>query len=98
MSQQATQGVRADAPARIIMHLDMDAFFVNVELLTQPQLRGRPLIVARNSPRSVVLSASYEARRYGVRSAMPLARARQLCQLPCYWSRPPTTAATRPRS
>ncbi|WP_237223026.1 DNA polymerase IV [Rothia nasimurium] len=79
MDQQATQGVRADAPARIIMHLDMDAFFVNVELLAQPQLRGRPLIVARNSPRSVVLSASYEARRYGVRSAMPLARARQLC-------------------
>ena len=79
MGQQATQGVRAGAPTRIIMHLDMDAFFVNVELLTQPQLRGRPLIVARNSPRSVVLSASYEARRYGVRSAMPLARARQLC-------------------
>lgn len=63
----------------IIMHLDMDAFFVNVELLTRPELRGKKIIVARDSPRSVVLSASYEARRYGVGSAMPLARARQLC-------------------
>ncbi|MDO4820484.1 MAG: DNA polymerase IV [Rothia sp. (in: high G+C Gram-positive bacteria)] len=79
MGQLSTWSGRTDAPARIIMHLDMDAFFVNVELLAQPHLRGRPLIVARNSPRSVVLSASYEARRYGVRSAMPLARARQLC-------------------
>lgn len=64
---------------RIIMHLDMDAFFVNVELLTQPHLRGQKIIVARQAPRSVVLSASYEARRYGVRSAMPLARALHLC-------------------
>lgn len=79
MGQLSTRSGRTDTPARIIMHLDMDAFFVNVELLAQPALRGRPLIVARNSPRSVVLSASYEARRYGVRSAMPLARARQLC-------------------
>lgn len=61
------------------MHLDMDAFFVNVELLDRPELRGQKIIVARNTPRSVVLSASYEARRYGVGSAMPLARARQLC-------------------
>ncbi|MDO4898459.1 MAG: DNA polymerase IV [Rothia sp. (in: high G+C Gram-positive bacteria)] len=63
----------------IIMHLDMDAFFVNVELLARPQLRGQKIIVAREAPRSVVLSASYEARRYGVGSAMPLARAKQLC-------------------
>ncbi|WP_421084562.1 DNA polymerase IV [Rothia nasimurium] len=67
------------ARGRIIMHLDMDAFFVNVELLSQPQLRGQKIIVARNSPRSVVLSASYEARQYGVRSAMPLTRAQQIC-------------------
>lgn len=63
----------------IIMHLDMDAFFVNVELLKRPELRGQKIIVARDSPRSVVLSASYEARRYGVGSAMPLARAKQMC-------------------
>ncbi|MDY6051179.1 MAG: DNA polymerase IV [Rothia sp. (in: high G+C Gram-positive bacteria)] len=79
MREQSIKNSRTPAPNRIIMHLDMDAFFVNVELLSQPALRGRPLIVARNSPRSVVLSASYEARRYGVRSAMPLAKARQLC-------------------
>ena len=63
----------------IIMHLDMDAFFVNVELLSRPELRGQKIIVARDSPRSVVLSASYEARRYGVGSAMPLVRAKQMC-------------------
>lgn len=65
--------------ARVIMHLDMDAFFVNVELLARPDLRGLPLIVAPSSARSVVTSASYEARAYGVRSAMPLTQARRLC-------------------
>ncbi len=59
----------------VIMHVDMDAFFVNVELLSKPWLRGKKVIVARNSPRSVVLSASYRARADGVRSAMPLAKA-----------------------
>ncbi len=64
---------------RVIMHLDMDAFFVSVELLARPELKGQRVIVARESSRSVVLSASYEARAFGVRSAMPLERARQLC-------------------
>ena len=64
---------------RVIMHLDMDAFFVNVELLQRPELRGKQIIVARESERSVVLSASYEARVYGVRSAMPLVQAKRAC-------------------
>ena len=63
---------------RGIMHLDMDAFFVNVELLENPALRGEPIIVAPLGPRSVVCSASYEARAHGVRSGMPLSRARNL--------------------
>ena len=63
---------------RVIMHLDMDAFFVNVELLENPALRGEPIIVAALGPRSVVCSASYEARAHGVRSGMPLSRARNL--------------------
>ena len=63
---------------RVIMHLDMDAFFVNVELLENPALRGEPIIVAPLSPRSVVCSASYEARAHGVHSGMPLSRARNL--------------------
>lgn len=58
--------------ARVIMHLDMDAFFVNVELLENPSLRGKPIIVAPTGPRSVVCSASYEARAHGVHSGMPL--------------------------
>lgn len=65
--------------AKVIMHLDMDAFFVNVELLQKPELRGQKIIVARESERSVVLSASYEARQLGVGSAMPLAVAKRKC-------------------
>ncbi len=57
----------------------MDAFFVSVELLEQPELRGKPSAVAHDTTRSVVSSASYEARQFGVRSAMPVARAKQLC-------------------
>ncbi|MFD5599833.1 DNA polymerase IV [Leucobacter sp. NPDC058333] len=70
-----------EAPRKIasVLHVDMDSFFVSVELLDRPELRGLPVAAAHDTSRSVVSSASYEARRFGVRSAMPVARAKQLC-------------------
>jgi DNA polymerase IV len=65
--------------ARIIAHADMDAFYAAIEQLDRAELRGKPILVAYPGRRSVVTTASYEARPFGVGSAMPLARARQLC-------------------
>jgi DNA polymerase-4 len=76
MVQPAAQDPSWDA---VILHVDMDAFFLSVELLEHPELKGVPALVANRGGRSVVLSASYEARRSGIRSAMPLAHALALC-------------------
>ncbi|MFC6174831.1 DNA polymerase IV [Subtercola frigoramans] len=62
-----------------MLHIDMDAFFASVELLEHPELVGLPVIIGHNGPRGVVTSATYEARAFGVHSAMPVARALQLC-------------------
>ncbi|GAB4189512.1 MAG: DNA polymerase IV [Wenzhouxiangellaceae bacterium] len=77
------EGMNADH-RRTIAHVDLDAFYASVEQLDNPELRGKPVIVGGLGPRGVVSTASYEARRFGVHSAMPMSQARRRCPQAVY--------------
>ena len=64
---------------RKIIHVDMDAFYAAVEQRDHPELQGKPIAIGHDGPRGVVSTASYEARQYGVHSAMSIAKAKRLC-------------------
>ena len=71
--------LRALEPTRYIAHFDLDAFFVSVEILKNPALKGKPLIVGGDGQRGIVAACSYEARKFGIQSAMPAMTAKRLC-------------------
>lgn len=84
----AASTAAAGAPERrVVAHVDADAFYATVHLIEDPSLAGKPVIVGGTGPRSIVTTASYEARRFGVGSAMPAATARRLCPQ-ATWIRP----------
>ncbi len=64
---------------QIIFHIDLNAFFASAEISIHPELKGKPIVICRQSKRSIITTASYEARKYGIHSAMPLFQAKELC-------------------
>ena len=66
--------------ARVIFHIDLNAFYANAEIILNPSLKGKPIAVSGTTRRSVISTCSYEARAYGIHSAMPYSKALKLCK------------------
>ena len=65
---------------QVIFHIDLNAFYASAEISRNPSLKGKPIVISGKSKRSIITTASYEARKYGIHSAMPLFQAKQLCK------------------
>src|SRR5450830_1050509 len=78
-STRQVSSASVDSSTATILHVDLDAFFASVELLDRPEIAHLPVVVAGRSSRSVVTAANYPARKFGVRSAIPLSQALRLC-------------------
>ncbi len=83
-------------PVRHIAHFDLDAFFVSVEILKNPLLKGKPIIVGGDGQRGIVAACSYEARKYGIQSAMPSLTAKRYARMPSFLKAVTTTIVNSP--
>ena len=80
---------------QVVFHIDLNAFYASAEISRNPDLKGKPIVISGKSRRSIITTASYEAREFGIHSAMPLFQALELCKDLCTTSNNWNSASTR---